>query len=471
MHGIVFYELGTTGLDPYNYWVWEATTTSTSGKFRVGTASNYIDFAGSSLTIQTSNFKLSSNNLEVASGTFPYIRLGDEPNYLDPGIWMGLTTAGSVYTTMTSNVLPAGQVASAENESSTAYYVFNNATGSYLELNTTTNTWVQIKLPKRRAVTNYRIYTTSSLYCPDFWYLKASNDGVNWTIIDYRHDISAWSGSSSVYEISDLYEAPYLYYRLHILSLATANPARIDKLLLNQEGDYKLSLVSGDAAENHLSWDGHSLDIKGDLYLGAGDNGIYFEDSNIYISDEEEALLGVIPYRYITFSGSLVQESLPLLNIGYVGDDFSDPSLTYSIMELNNYFYSSDYPNYLRAVVREEDEVIQWYIKSPTSNSYPFQGNITITRAGDEETNGYVDVGFPVTSPVPVIVSEQDKSNISYRYPDVSAWTDPEDCPFADEWIWLKTTGLSSTAYVKYHRTVYDHNTYVYYHFMTRVSL
>ncbi|MFA5759246.1 MAG: hypothetical protein WC942_07830, partial [Clostridia bacterium] len=99
-HGIVFYD--STG-NVYNYWVWDSDTISSSAKFKLGTATNYISLSGTTLTIKTDTFNLATTHLAIDSAnekiamggivlqgtTYPYIGLGITSYSANDGIWLG----------------------------------------------------------------------------------------------------------------------------------------------------------------------------------------------------------------------------------------------------------------------------------------------------------------------------------------------------------------------------------------------
>jgi hypothetical protein len=121
---------------------------------------------------------------------------------------------------MTSNVLPAGYVASSNDETSgAAWKAFDGievAAANMWGANSDV-AYLQIQFPTQRLATAYTIFNRGSVtsQAPTEWTLKGSNDGVGFTIIDTRTGITPWLASEAkTFQVA----APgaYTYYRLDI---------------------------------------------------------------------------------------------------------------------------------------------------------------------------------------------------------------------------------------------------------------
>lgn len=160
---------------------------------------------------------------------------------------------------MTSNTTPSGIVtASTENSSYPAYRAFDKTIGTYGWLSTALTAWIQYEFPSPIAIKRYTL--TSDQYplrAPKNWTFEASNDGVNWTIIDTQTNQTGW-GSNSLRSFDTNNTTQYKIYRINVTE-NNGDTTRIsideiemfewvyeNKFLIQTSDDRKISLIIPD---------------------------------------------------------------------------------------------------------------------------------------------------------------------------------------------------------------------------------
>lgn len=160
---------------------------------------------------------------------------------------------------MTSNTTPSGIVtASTENSSYPAYRAFDKTIGTYGWLSTALTAWIQYEFPSPIAIKRYTL--TSDQYplrAPKNWTFEASNDGVNWTIIDTQTNQTGW-GSNSLRSFDTNNTTQYKIYRINVTE-NNGDTTRIsideiemfewvyeNKFLIQTSDDRKISLIVPD---------------------------------------------------------------------------------------------------------------------------------------------------------------------------------------------------------------------------------
>lgn len=122
---------------------------------------------------------------------------------------------------MTSDNTPSGRViySAFQGYPNYAYAAFNytTATGWLGAVNNPTNQWVGYIFDSPKIVGKYTVYPhPGSLdYAPSIFRFEASNDGVDWTILDRKERVSDWMiGASKTFTISNV--DPYTHYRIYV---------------------------------------------------------------------------------------------------------------------------------------------------------------------------------------------------------------------------------------------------------------
>jgi hypothetical protein len=410
-----------------------------SGKYKNSinnsSLTQYLRFDGSSISIKSDTFSLSTTGILIDSST-PEIGVG-ATDYLGEGIWLGYDSEGMIYTAMTSNVLPAGQRAFDADENSTAYYVFDSSTGTYI--NYSVGEWVVLELPRKKTLAKYRLYTTST-YFATAWKVQGSIDAITWTDLDTRSSITAASGWSSYYTLSS--PDAYKYYRFYVTTVNAGGYARIYSIDYSDVSSYRFSSVGSASTGNSFIWDGEALSIKGDLYVGSGENGIYFEDSKIFLGDNIIDY-GVSNNHYIRYVANLPVADYPniiISSLGFSIDSETAPTEFTTSRTFQNRFYNYSTPTYFNEYL-EQDEYTAFY-HFYTSSSVSMASYLTVgpLTASDDDSM-YINTPMPIEYMIPEWYGT---TTAITKYPDISAWTDPEDCPISNIWVWRKSVGTPS---------------------------
>jgi hypothetical protein len=304
--------------------------------------------------------------------------------FMDEGLWMGKSLGERIHPFMTSNTTPSGYEVSNNDGDSYAWYLFRESTAT--AINHYVNDWSQIKLPIRKTLATYNINNLSSSNCASGWVIQGSNDGTNWTDLDTRSGISAWTGwKATDFSISS--PGAYFYYRLKILAV-TGSYASIGSIKLFDAAGWKLSVVGAGTDPNFFSWDGQ-LNLKGNLILGYGQNAIEFEDSEIRLGDG--STLGGENFAY--FERGRTGEKIAWLSeylvgsgerntFGVMADEYVTGFLSMNVMasdtsEINN-------KAYLKAQLRN------------TSAGNIFEAFLEILRLGSTSSYGYFKFSNPI---------------------------------------------------------------------------
>jgi hypothetical protein len=209
---------------------------------------------------------------------------------------------------------------------------------------------------------------------------------------------------------------------------------------------------------NYVKLSASKLEMKADLVLGEGDNAIHFEDGLIDMVDD----------GYGSNRGSVSLQWVP------TGDNFvtvrhgtsSEVSLTYT--EFKSYFFEegervgySYFQIENRASSSGEDHIrVLWEAGVTAKNWYYYD-------SGDFDISGFVKFQEYIKFDIPTWYGT--KTSATNKYPDWDDWTDAENCPNSNIWIWLKSSG--TPAYVLYFKTPHDGATYSYWVALNRYTL
>ncbi|MGE6576626.1 LamG-like jellyroll fold domain-containing protein [Paenibacillus xylanexedens] len=138
---------------------------------------------------------------------------------------------------MTSNTAPSG-VASASSINTTnfqPYLAFNQTNlttnDAWISASGATNAWIEYRFPSPRAIARYKITCRSSGEgsAPKSWSFMASNDGVNWIVLDEKSNVTEWLASETR-EFIFINTQSYSHYRLHVKEVFTTGFVVIAKL-------------------------------------------------------------------------------------------------------------------------------------------------------------------------------------------------------------------------------------------------
>lgn len=133
---------------------------------------------------------------------------------------------------MTSNTSPSGEASASSFQ--TGYEPFNafdsvvsftSAANGWISVGGTTTGWLRYKFVVPKAMIGYKIMpqVVSPLgnlsevvnRCPKDWTFEASNDGLQWTVLDTRSGESTWSvGAFNEYRFQN--STPYQEYRINV---------------------------------------------------------------------------------------------------------------------------------------------------------------------------------------------------------------------------------------------------------------
>lgn len=312
-------------------------------------------------------------------------------------------------------------------------------------------------MPIRKTLASYNIYSASSSNCATGWAIQGSNDGTNWTNLDTQSGVSAWTGwKATDFSISS--PGAYFYYRLKILAV-TGSYAMITSIKLLDAAGWKLSIVGEGTDPNYFTWNGEKLNIKGDIVLGYGDNAIHFEDSLIDLIDGGHA----DTEHWVAFEYAPTGEWFASFLYA------NEPTSCKANLSLRSNYYNGEtiegrayfeLRTYARADPNKDYIWLRWFA-GMTSSSWYYYDDGSFDIYGSISFKDYIKFGIPTWYGT--------KTTAINKYPSSwTDWTDPEDCPHSNMWIWLKTAG--TPAYVLYFKTPHDSGSYSYWVALNRVA-
>lgn len=125
---------------------------------------------------------------------------------------------------MTSNTAPSGIASSSTpyNTSTEAYHAFNQVQSSSAWVaNSGTASWIQYEFPTAKLIKRYSFksdgYNASNTRAPKSWTFEASNDGVNWVVLDTQSNQTGW-GLYTIRTFDITNNTKYKIYRVNITS-------------------------------------------------------------------------------------------------------------------------------------------------------------------------------------------------------------------------------------------------------------
>jgi hypothetical protein len=212
---------------------------------------------------------------------------------------------------------------------------------------------------------------------------------------------------------------------------------------------------------NYVKLSASKLEMKADLVLGEGDNAIHFEDGKIDMVDG----------GFADYSGWVDMYWTPtntkFSSYGYLSRE-NYYNMGFLTLE-SDYYNGAEREGHARLVFEAQSTPssgmdfvsLQWKAGDISKRWYYFQdGDFSIY--GFVSFNDYIKFGIPTWYGT--------KTTATNKYPNWTDWTDPENCPNSNIWIWLKTGGLGPT-YVLYFKTPHDGATYSYWVALNRYTL
>lgn len=112
-----------------------------------------------------------------------------------------------------------------------AWHGFADGAGDWQASDLTLPQWIQYNIGSSHVVKQYVIKTLSAAIAPFSWTLEASNDGVNWALLDQQTGYVWGSATSATFDISN--SVSYQIYRVTVLAMNSSNTARIQDVQLN----------------------------------------------------------------------------------------------------------------------------------------------------------------------------------------------------------------------------------------------
>jgi hypothetical protein len=155
---------------------------------------------------------------------------------------------------------------------------------------------------------------------------------------------------------------------------------------------WKFSAVS---ASNYLKWNGTSLDIKGDLVLGSGDNEIIFEDANMSMADygidegrSRVSIKGINDQNNFIFSDSASSGSYSnrFTMSTYVSSSGYVPCSYVELISVNNTSAGSDYTFQYSG--------IRFGAKNVSGSLN--EASIILRKLSNNGSYGYLDIDAPI---------------------------------------------------------------------------
>jgi hypothetical protein len=211
---------------------------------------------------------------------------------------------------------------------------------------------------------------------------------------------------------------------------------------------------------NYVKLSASAIEMKADLVLGAGDNAIHFEDSLIDLIDGGHA----DTEHWVAFEYAPTGEWFASFLYA------NEPTSCKADLSLRSNYYNGEtiegrayfeLRTYARADPNKDYIWLRWFA-GMTSSSWYYYDDGSFDIYGSISFKDYIKFGIPTWYGT--------KTTATNKYPSSwTDWTDAEDCPHSNMWIWLKTAG--TPAYVLYFKTPHDSGLYSYWVALNRVAL
>ncbi|HRV01788.1 MAG TPA: hypothetical protein P5539_08840, partial [Mesotoga sp.] len=373
------------------------------------------------------------------------------------------TWGGKIHKPLTSNSAPAPFAVVSSPSTTTAYRIFDGSSSTYWNMSSPSGeTWIRLFTSYlMKGIDRYRIvaHGTNATYSPRSWKLQGSNDIVTWVDLHTVSGRAGWTGPSEFF-YTDC-KAAFPYYRILISEYNSSSYVYIYELELYEVKNHKFSLIGRDKfknQDNYLVWD-DGLQLKGNVFVGAGENAITFEDSKIDLVDgTSSASNGWTTFRQKPKDTDIVSlgymnEQTKISSLFIVESEFKSGAQTLGSAYLQTEAVSFDGTNQDYVTLRFGSEGVEKTI-TYTKGFFDFHGD------------GFTFDSY-VKSPIPTWVGTA--TSATFKYPNSSSWTNAENCPFSNIWFWYKSSGTPNR--VMYIRNSYNGASTVYWVALTEKVL
>jgi len=164
---------------------------------------------------------------------------------------------------MTSNNSPSG-IASASNELSgnEAWKAFNgNKTDVWIEGKYLKTGFISYTFPVGKKIKKYSIFPVQNpaTWSPTDWILRGSNDGINWTDLDVRSNVTTgWVyGSPNEFIVDYKYNNSFTSYKLDVSDVKGGTYLRIAEIEMYESISSKLTTISSQSEQSFIN---HGMD-------------------------------------------------------------------------------------------------------------------------------------------------------------------------------------------------------------------
>jgi len=292
--------------------------------------------------------------------------------------------------------------------------------------------WLKVELDNAREVTSYRFYSTVAASAPNNWTFEGSNDNVTWDVLDTRSSLSL--SANTWYSYTCTSSGLYKYYKWVFTAPYTHDTyLRLTEAEMLISDNYAFSISNG--AESYMYWD-RGLKLKGDLYLGEGDNAIYFEDSQLLLGDNEVIYDGDTVQRYIRIATMKGDVDTIVSGIGYFEN--SEDDIYQSIFSVQNRFADYDTPSEFVATVTDgtgtPSAVTLYFCTYNDARTNKASEVFQFLRDDDTSTSGYFNTGSAIKSVIPYWYGAV--GSPTTKTPAYVSWTSADNCPFSNIWVW-----------------------------------
>jgi hypothetical protein len=205
---------------------------------------------------------------------------------------------------------------------------------------------------------------------------------------------------------------------------------------------------------NYVRLSADEVKIKGDLIIAAGDNVIEFEDSNISLGDTTTEVAGNLTRYYLQFKALTGWGSDPerqVLAVGYALNTTDDEYHSY--LELQNRF--DNYSNMARFNVYaktgsnlSDGAYVQLGFYAYNNSGANLAGGIlSFLREAETSSKGWFYTDSAIEQVIPYWYGTS--GSPTAKLPAFSTWTDAEDCPASNIWIWRNSGDGKYYLYVR----------------------
>ena len=252
-----------------------------------------------------------------------------------------------------------------------------NLSASWYGEHSSSSQTLSVELKDAREISSYRFYCNAARYSynPKSWTFEGSNNNTDWTVL---HTVSNHANFSSVtwYSYTCTVSGVYKYYRWVFTAYRHATYVALTEIELLTSDNYGFSISNG--AESYMYWD-RKLKLKGDLYLGEGANGIYFEDTGLSIEDGFQPTLA---WTLDTYLGLQIKNQNKDTLFGFL-QELNDGNPLLFMQSINQYENLAIYPYGIS-------------IYNKDVSDYSAIGNFDFTKLAGNYNRGYFSFNYPI---------------------------------------------------------------------------